>query len=166
MSLENTSLTLCVHVWSCTGISQRDYTNHYDHLLPRVPELRTSIATFFVDSVRHVFSLESYSFDVYLESSGRVWLIDFAPLNDKLDYLLFSRADLDRLAGECAELCGTESDAETVAAACEFRTLDASTAVQPGKYSAHRVPYEVASASTTDEIVQLATKLKRMQGQE
>ncbi|GAA6080809.1 cell division cycle protein 123 homolog, partial [Tachysurus ichikawai] len=76
------------------GISQRDYTQHYQHISKQEVSISSSIQQFFRENVQHQFLNEDFVLDVYRDSTGRVWLIDFNPFGEVTDSLLFTWEEL------------------------------------------------------------------------
>lgn len=79
------------------GISQRNHTQHYPHLLRDRYMIRSFLLEFFDDVIVHRFAhdkLKNYVFDVYLDKSERVWLLDFNVWSIQTDALLFEWEEL------------------------------------------------------------------------
>lgn len=54
--------------------------------------IRSNIINFFVNTIQHTFAkgkIQNYVFDVYIDKSERVWLIDFNVWGERTDSLLF-----------------------------------------------------------------------------
>uniref|UniRef100_A0A8D1FQ95 Translation initiation factor eIF2 assembly protein n=1 Tax=Sus scrofa TaxID=9823 RepID=A0A8D1FQ95_PIG len=76
------------------GISQRDYTQYYDHISKQKEEICRCIQDFFKKHIQYKFLDEDFVFDIYRDSRGKVWLIDFNPFGEVTDALLFTWEEL------------------------------------------------------------------------
>ncbi|XP_039617221.1 cell division cycle protein 123 homolog [Polypterus senegalus] len=144
------------------GISQRDYTQYYDHISKQEGELCRSIQDFFKDNIQYAFLDEDFVFDVYRDSSGRVWLIDFNPFGEVTDSLLFTWEELTskcRPQGDDNEGNITEEDMPA------FRYTTSEVTVQPSPCLSYRIPRDFVDLSTGEDAYKLIDflKLKRNQ---
>mmetsp|Transcript_34396 Transcript_34396/g.75299 ORF Transcript_34396/g.75299 Transcript_34396/m.75299 type:complete len:403 (-) Transcript_34396:40-1248(-) len=98
------------------AVSQRNHTQHYQHLTKSYMKIRSQILEFFVDAVQNRFAsgaISKYVFDCYVDKNGRVWLMDFNPWSTRTDSLLFTWEELLRIAADAAndELQSAANDA-------------------------------------------------------
>ena len=87
------------------AVSQRNHTQHYQHLTNSYMKIRSQIREFFVDTVQNRFAsgaISKYVFDCYVDKNGRVWLVDFNPWSTRTDSLLFTWEELLRIAADAA----------------------------------------------------------------
>ncbi|XP_007504021.1 cell division cycle protein 123 homolog isoform X2 [Monodelphis domestica] len=101
-------------------------------------------------------------FDVYRDSMGKVWLIDFNPFGEVTDSLLFTWEELisgKNLKGEHNEGEALEQDSPT------FRCTNSEVTVQPSPYLSYRLPKDFVDLSTGEDAHKLIDflKLKRNQ---
>uniref|UniRef100_A0A8C6YS83 Translation initiation factor eIF2 assembly protein n=1 Tax=Nothoprocta perdicaria TaxID=30464 RepID=A0A8C6YS83_NOTPE len=139
------------------GISQRDYTQYYDHISKQHEEICRSIQEFFKRNIQYKFLDEDCK---YLK--GRVWLVDFNPFGEVTDSLLFTWEELmsgNSLKGEQGEGEATEQDCPV------FRCTNSKVTVQPSPYLSYRLPKDFVDLSTGEDVHKLIDflKLKRNQ---
>lgn len=82
-------------IW--VGISQRNHTQHYPHLLQDKYRFQELVLDFFENVVCYQFAnnkLSNYVFDVYIDKSDRVWLLDFNVWSIQTDALLYTWEEL------------------------------------------------------------------------
>ncbi|XP_040403287.1 cell division cycle protein 123 homolog [Cygnus olor] len=144
------------------GISQRDYTQYYDHISTQCEEICRSIQEFFEKHIQYKFLDEDFVFDVYRDSRGKVWLIDFNPFGEVTDSLLFTWDELTsgrNLKGDQSEEEATEQDYPV------FRCTNSKVTVQPSPYLSYRLPKDFVDLSTGEDVHKLIDflKLKRNQ---
>ncbi|KAL6459638.1 hypothetical protein MHYP_G00313970 [Metynnis hypsauchen] len=142
------------------GISQRDYTQHYQHISKQEASISSSILLFFRNHIQHQFPDEDFVLDVYRDSMGRVWLIDFNPFGEVTDSLLFTWEELT--SGN--SLTDTEDTAlqETPA----FRYTTSEVTVQPSPCLSYRIPRDFLDLSTGEDAYKLIDFLKLKKGQQ
>ncbi|KPP65888.1 cell division cycle protein 123-like [Scleropages formosus] len=90
------------------GISQRDYTQHYQHISKQQLDICHAIQEFFTNHIQYKFLDEDFVFD------GRVWLIDLNPFGEVTNSLLFTWEELtsgQNLRTEQAEGALSQQDA-------------------------------------------------------
>ncbi|XP_077194059.1 translation initiation factor eIF2 assembly protein isoform X1 [Paroedura picta] len=98
------------------GISQRDYTQYYEHISKQKEEICRCIQEFFKKHIQYKFFDEDFVFDVYRDSRGRVWLIDFNPFGEVTDSLLFTWEEVlsgNNLKDEQSEGAAMEQESTT-----------------------------------------------------
>uniref|UniRef100_A0A8C6QWA1 Translation initiation factor eIF2 assembly protein n=1 Tax=Nannospalax galili TaxID=1026970 RepID=A0A8C6QWA1_NANGA len=81
------------------GISQRDYTQYYDHISKQKEKICRCI--------------QDFVFDIYRDSREKEWLIDFNPFGEVTDSLLFTWEELTseiNLKGDFSEGDAQEQD--------------------------------------------------------
>ncbi|KAM7128989.1 translation initiation factor eIF2 assembly protein isoform X2 [Mycteria americana] len=101
-------------------------------------------------------------FDVYRDSRGKIWLIDFNPFGEVTDSLLFTWEELTsgkNLKGDQGEGEATEQDYPV------FRCTNSKVTVQPSPYLSYRLPKDFVDLSTGEDVHKLIDflKLKRNQ---
>ncbi|XP_008000453.1 translation initiation factor eIF2 assembly protein isoform X2 [Chlorocebus sabaeus] len=144
------------------GISQRDYTQYYDHISKQKEEICRCIQDFFKKHIQYKFLDEDFVFDIYRDSRGKVWLIDFNPFGEVTDSLLFTWEELiseNNLNGDFSEVDAQEQDSPA------FRCTDSEVTVQPSPYLSYRLPKDFVDLSTGEDAHKLIDflKLKRNQ---
>uniref|UniRef100_A0AAQ5YHK3 Translation initiation factor eIF2 assembly protein n=1 Tax=Amphiprion ocellaris TaxID=80972 RepID=A0AAQ5YHK3_AMPOC len=131
------------------AISQRDYTQYYQHILKQEPQICQAIQEFFSQHIQYNFLDEDFVFDVYRDSQGRVWLIDLNPFGEVTDSLLFSWDELTS-GEEIAQ--GQEGPA--------FRYTTSEVTVQPSPCLSYRIPRDFVDLSTGEDAYKLIDFLK------
>ncbi|EHB07535.1 Cell division cycle protein 123-like protein [Heterocephalus glaber] len=144
------------------GISQRDYTQYYDHISKRKEEICRCIQDFFRKHIQYKFLDEDFVFDIYRDSRGKVWLIDFNPFGEVTDSLLFTWEELiseKNLKGDFSEGDAQEQDSPA------FRCTNSEVTVQPSPYLSYQLPKDFVDLSTGEDAHKLIDflKLKRNQ---
>ncbi|XP_018890216.1 translation initiation factor eIF2 assembly protein isoform X2 [Gorilla gorilla gorilla] len=144
------------------GISQRDYTQYYDHISKQKEEICRCIQDFFKKHIQYKFLDEDFVFDIYRDSRGKVWLIDFNPFGEVTDSLLFTWEELvseNNLNGDFSEVDAQEQDSPA------FRCTNSEVTVQPSPYLSYRLPKDFVDLSTGEDAHKLIDflKLKRNQ---
>ncbi|XP_008703662.1 cell division cycle protein 123 homolog [Ursus maritimus] len=144
------------------GISQRDYTQYYDHISKQKDEICRCIQDFFRKHIQYKFLDEDFVFDIYRDSRGKVWLIDFNPFGEVTDSLLFTWEELisgRNLKGDFSEGDALEQDSPA------FRCTNSEVTVQPSPYLSYRLPKDFVDLSTGEDAHKLIDflKLKRNQ---
>ncbi|XP_005993898.1 translation initiation factor eIF2 assembly protein [Latimeria chalumnae] len=145
------------------GISQRDYTQHYDHICKQKADISKSIQVFFRDHVQYKFLDEDFVFDVYRDSRGKIWLVDFNPFGEVTDSLLFTWEELtsgQNLKCESSEGEATEQDLPA------FRDTTSEVTVQPSPYLSYRLPKDFVDLSTGEDAYKLMDFLKLRRNQQ
>uniref|UniRef100_A0AAR2LZ66 Translation initiation factor eIF2 assembly protein n=1 Tax=Pygocentrus nattereri TaxID=42514 RepID=A0AAR2LZ66_PYGNA len=132
------------------GISQRDYTQHYQHISKQEASISSSILLFFKNHIQHQFPDEDFVLDVYRDSMGRVWLIDFNPFGEVTDSLLFTWEELT--SGNSL------TDSEDTSPA--FRYTTSEVTVQPSPCLSYRIPRDFLDLSTGEDAYKLIDFLK------
>ncbi|XP_063301525.1 translation initiation factor eIF2 assembly protein [Pelobates fuscus] len=144
------------------GISQRDYTQYYEHICKQDTDIRRSIQHFFQGHIQYNFLDEDFVFDIYKDSQGKIWLIDFNPFGEVTDSLLFTWEEL--MSGRT--LLAAHGDGEAVEQDCPtFRYTSSEATVQPSPYLSYRLPKDFVDLSTGEDAHKLLDflKLKRNQ---
>uniref|UniRef100_A0A6I8SD83 Translation initiation factor eIF2 assembly protein n=1 Tax=Xenopus tropicalis TaxID=8364 RepID=A0A6I8SD83_XENTR len=135
------------------GISQRDYTQYYDHISKQKEEIRKSIQYFFQEHIQYNFPNEDFVFDVYKDSQGKIWLIDFNPFGEVTDSLLFTWDELRR-SWNLSDVENEEQDCPT------FRYTNSEVTVQPSPFLSYRLPKDFVDLSTGEDAHKLIDFLK------
>ncbi|KAF7246701.1 hypothetical protein EYD10_07390 [Varanus komodoensis] len=139
------------------GISQRDYTQYYEHISKQKEEICRCIQEFFQKHIQYKFFNEDFVFDVYRDSMGRVWLIDFNPFGEVTDSLLFTWEELrsgNSLKEDQSEAAAMEQDYPA------FRCTNSNLTVQPSPYLSYRLPKDFVDLSTGEDVHKLIDLLK------
>ncbi|ERE80325.1 putative cell division cycle protein [Cricetulus griseus] len=139
------------------GISQRDYTQYYDHISKQKEEICRCIQDFFKEHIQYKFLDEDFVFDIYRDSRGKVWLIDFNPFGEVTDSLLFTWEDLtseNNLRGDFGEGASQGQDSPA------FRCTNSEVTVQPSPYLSYRLPKDFVDLSTGEDVHKLIDFLK------
>uniref|UniRef100_A0A2I3HU86 Translation initiation factor eIF2 assembly protein n=1 Tax=Nomascus leucogenys TaxID=61853 RepID=A0A2I3HU86_NOMLE len=96
-------------------------------------------------------------FDIYRDSRGKVWLIDFNPFGEVTDSLLFTWEELiseNNLNGDFSEVDAQEQDSPA------FRCTNSEVTVQPSPYLSYRLPKDFVDLSTGEDAHKLIDFLK------
>uniref|UniRef100_A0A663M013 Translation initiation factor eIF2 assembly protein n=1 Tax=Athene cunicularia TaxID=194338 RepID=A0A663M013_ATHCN len=102
-------------------------------------------------------------FDVYRDSRGRTWLIDFNPFGEVTDSLLFTWEELT--SGK--NLKGDHDEGETTEQDCPvFRCTNSKVTVQPSPYLSYRLPKDFVDLSTGEDVHKLIDFLKLVRSNE
>uniref|UniRef100_A0A4W3J4I9 Translation initiation factor eIF2 assembly protein n=1 Tax=Callorhinchus milii TaxID=7868 RepID=A0A4W3J4I9_CALMI len=139
------------------GIAQRDHTQYYDHVCKLEADILTAIKDFFRKQIQYKFLDEDFVFDVYRDSKGKVWLIDFNPFGEVTDSLLFSWKELmsgQNVRGESSEEEPMDPDSPA------FRYTRSEVTVQPSPYLSYRLPKDFVDLSTGEDAHKLIDFLK------
>ncbi|XP_053107322.1 cell division cycle protein 123 homolog isoform X4 [Hemicordylus capensis] len=144
------------------GISQRDYTQYYEHISKQKEEICRCIQEFFKKHIQYKFFDEDFVFDVYRDSMGRVWLIDFNPFGEVTDSLLFTWEELsgNSLKDDQSEGAAMEQDYPS------FRCTNSNLTVQPSPYLSYRLPKDFVDLSTGEDVHKLIDLLKLKRNQQ
>uniref|UniRef100_A0A7N8XKY8 Translation initiation factor eIF2 assembly protein n=1 Tax=Mastacembelus armatus TaxID=205130 RepID=A0A7N8XKY8_9TELE len=137
------------------AISQRDYTQFYQHILKQEEQTCQAIQEFFSQHIQYNFLDEDFVFDVYRDSQGRVWLIDLNPFGEVTDSLLFTWEELTS-GGEISQ------QQECPA----FRYTTSEVTVQPSPCLSYRIPRDFVDLSTGEDAYKLIDFLKLKSEQE
>ncbi|KAM8884373.1 translation initiation factor eIF2 assembly protein [Synchiropus picturatus] len=137
------------------AISQRDYTQFYQHVLKQEQQICQAIQDFFSLHVQYRFLDEDFVFDVYRDSQGRVWLIDLNPFGEVTDSLLFS---WDELTSGGA--VGQQQEGPA------FRCTTSEVTVQPSPCLSYRIPRDFVDLSTGEDAYKLIDFLKLTKSQQ
>uniref|UniRef100_A0A8C5W928 Translation initiation factor eIF2 assembly protein n=1 Tax=Leptobrachium leishanense TaxID=445787 RepID=A0A8C5W928_9ANUR len=145
------------------GISQRDYTQYYEHVGKQETDLCKSIEHFFQEHIQYKFLDEDFVFDIYKDSKGKIWLIDFNPFGEVTDSLLFTWDEL--MTGRAPT--NTEVGGEAVEQDSPvFRYTSSETTVQPSPYLSYRLPKDFVDLSTGEDAHKLLDFLKLNRNQQ
>uniref|UniRef100_A0A0B8RRB4 Translation initiation factor eIF2 assembly protein n=1 Tax=Philothamnus irregularis TaxID=1899461 RepID=A0A0B8RRB4_9SAUR len=144
------------------AISQRDYTQYYEHISKQKEEICRCIQDFFTKHIQYKFLDEDFVFDVYRDSMGRVWLIDFNPFGEVTDSLLFTWEEIrsgNSLKNDQTEGAAMEEESPS------FRCTNSSLTVQPSPYLSYRLPKDFVDLSTGEDVHKLIDLLKLKRNQ-
>ncbi|XP_067915650.1 translation initiation factor eIF2 assembly protein isoform X1 [Heterodontus francisci] len=131
------------------GIAQRDHTQYYDHVCNQEANILSSIVDFFGNQVQYKFLDEDFVFDVYRDSEGKVWLIDFNPFGEVTNSLLFSWEELTS-----GQTISKDLDSPV------FRYITSEMTVQPSPYLSYRLPKDFVDLSRGEDAHKLIDFLK------
>uniref|UniRef100_A0A674MEZ3 Translation initiation factor eIF2 assembly protein n=1 Tax=Takifugu rubripes TaxID=31033 RepID=A0A674MEZ3_TAKRU len=137
------------------AVSQRDYTQYYQHILKQEEQICQAVEAFFSQHIQYNFLDEDFVFDVYRDSQGRVWLIDLNPFGEVTDSLLFSWEELT--SGDL-----TQQQQEGPA----FRYATSEVTVQPSPCLSYRIPRDFVDLSTGEDAYKLIDFLKLKKSQQ
>ncbi|NWH65885.1 CD123 protein, partial [Geococcyx californianus] len=150
------------------GISQRDYTQYYDHISKQHEEICRSVQEFFEKHIQYRFLDEDCK---YLKASiskwsmgGKVWLIDFNPFGEVTDSLLFTWEELTSGKNLKGEQC--EGEATTEQDSPVFRCTNSEVTVQPSPYLSYGLPKDFVDLSTGEDVHKLIDFLKLVSSSE
>uniref|UniRef100_A0A8C8FV92 Translation initiation factor eIF2 assembly protein n=1 Tax=Oncorhynchus tshawytscha TaxID=74940 RepID=A0A8C8FV92_ONCTS len=139
------------------GISQRDYTQYYHHISKQEAQICHSIQEFFSQHVQYHFLDEDFVLDVYIDSWGKVWLIDLNPFGEVTDSLLFTWEELT--SGNSLSANQEQGDtAQQVSPVFRYTTSDVT--VQPSPCLSYRIPRDFVDLSTGEDAYKLIDFLK------
>ncbi|XP_040199329.1 cell division cycle protein 123 homolog isoform X1 [Rana temporaria] len=141
------------------GISQRDYTQYYDHICKQKEDIQRSIQKCFQKDIQYNFFDEDFVFDIYRDSEGKVWIIDFNPFGEVTDSLLFSWEELTKGANP-----GDEENVDQDHPI--FRYTTSEVTVQPSPYLSYRLPKDFVDLSTGEDAHKLIDFLKLKKNQQ
>ncbi|XP_041059425.1 cell division cycle protein 123 homolog [Carcharodon carcharias] len=141
------------------GVAQRDHTQYYDHVCNQAANILSSILDFFRNQIQYKFLDEDFVFDVYRDSQGKVWLIDFNPFGEVTNSLLFSWEELT--SGQTISK-GDLRDPDSPA----FRYITSEMTVQPSPYLSYRLPKDFVDLSRGEDARKLIDFLKLTRSQE
>ncbi|MEQ2161998.1 hypothetical protein GOODEAATRI_015440 [Goodea atripinnis] len=130
------------------AISQRDYTQYYQHILKQEEQISQAIQEFFSQHVQYNFLDEDCELQLFL--SGKVWLIDLNPFGEVTDSLLFSWDEL--MSGGETAYQQQEGPA--------FRYTTSEVTVQPSPCLSYRIPRDFVDLSTGEDAFKLVDFLK------
>lgn len=119
---------------AAVGISQRDISMKYQHIVEGVHEFTLKILSFFENVVKGRFSLATFVFDCYVpEAAGAsTKLIDFSPFGCCTDPLLFEWEELETMRGSNME--------------ADFRFIDSDIPLKP-ESALYGVPFDFVDTS-------------------
>uniref|UniRef100_A0A8C6PHU9 Translation initiation factor eIF2 assembly protein n=1 Tax=Nothobranchius furzeri TaxID=105023 RepID=A0A8C6PHU9_NOTFU len=132
------------------AISQRDYTQYYQHILTQEQNISHAIQDFFSQHIQYHFLDEDCELQIY-SPSGRVWLIDLNPFGEVTDSLLFRWDELTS-GGEAAQQLQQDGPA--------FRYTMSEVTVQPSPCLSYRIPRDFVDLSTGEDAYKLIDFLK------
>ncbi|TWW64458.1 Cell division cycle protein 123 -like protein [Takifugu flavidus] len=136
------------------AVSQRDYTQYYQHILKQEEQICQAVEAFFSQHIQYNFLDEDFVFDVYRDSQGRVWLIDLNPFGEVTDSLLFSWEEL------------TSGDLTQQQEGPAFRYATSEVTVQPSPCLSYRIPRDFVDLSTGEDAYKLIDFLKLKKSQQ
>ncbi|XP_064198633.1 translation initiation factor eIF2 assembly protein [Anguilla rostrata] len=145
------------------GISQRDYTQYYQHIYKQQDAICSSILDFFKEHVQYKFLEEDFVLDVYRDSWGRVWLIDLNPFGEVTDSLLFTWEELTSGHNLMTNQMEGDPAQQEVPA---FRYTTSEVTFQPSPCLSYRIPRDFVDLSTGEDAYKLIDFLKLQKSQQ
>uniref|UniRef100_A0A3Q3WFC6 Translation initiation factor eIF2 assembly protein n=1 Tax=Mola mola TaxID=94237 RepID=A0A3Q3WFC6_MOLML len=136
------------------AISQRDYTQYYQHILKQEEQICQAIQEFFIQHIQYNFLDEDFVLTVFHILQGKVWLIDLNPFGEVTESLLFSWGEL--MSGEITQQ--QEGPA--------FRYTTSEVTVQPSPCLSYRIPRDFVDLSTGEDAYKLIDFLKLKKSQQ
>lgn len=133
------------------GISQRNHTQHYPHLLQDKSRFQELILDFFDNVVCHQFAnnqRSNYVFDVYIDKSDRVWLLDFNVWSIQTDALLYTWEELVDI--EIPVLLNEEAD-ENNNDWLELRVVETALEVRQDPLASYRAPMDTVQLASSSQ---------------
>jgi hypothetical protein len=145
------------------GISQRDLSQRFQHIVENADTLKDSICDFYWNVVRAKFHLISYAFDCYVPESenATIKVIDFNPVEDTTSPLLFSWEDVYELTQ--SNYPSSQQVSESSRAAydtVEFRFIDQDLPIKP-ESALYGVPYDFVDTSHGSALSSLLDQAQR-----
>jgi len=131
------------------GACQRDHCNYFPFMRSYIETARSQIDNFFTESIRNVFSLQNYIFDVYIDGRTRVWLVDINPFSVVTDPLLFDWEDLAQLHSDTSS---SPETSDVTAAPWPIRFVENPTQIRPSLSMTTRFPRDLIDLSNADVI--------------
>jgi hypothetical protein len=123
------------------GISQRNHSQHYPHLMKDWTQIRDTIHDFFDDYIQHRYAndhVENYVVDVYVDQKDRVWVIDFNCWSHTTDALLFEWRELVSSTSLTVDQDNLEDDEEPP----QMRIVETEQQVRHDPLSSYRAPID------------------------
>uniref|UniRef100_A0A673K8A1 Translation initiation factor eIF2 assembly protein n=1 Tax=Sinocyclocheilus rhinocerous TaxID=307959 RepID=A0A673K8A1_9TELE len=140
------------------AISQRDYTQHYQHIAKQEDSISSAILEFFRDHIQYQFPDEDCKC-----ISGRVWLIDFNSFGEVTDSLLFTWEELTSGKNLTANQMQEDTALQDGPA---FRYTTSEVTVQPSPCLSYRIPRDFLDLTTGEDAYKLIDFLKLKKGQQ
>lgn len=131
------------------GVSQRDFSNYYEHIASQETEIIQDIMSFFHEKVNGKLADDNYVFDIYRQSKDNVILVDFNPFGATTDALLFEWDDL------LTNSLQIENNQKPV-----FKFVTNGLGVQPNPYRCYALPQDFVHLSTGEDPYKLIDFLK------
>ncbi|TRY63706.1 hypothetical protein TCAL_03615 [Tigriopus californicus] len=122
------------------GVSQRDVSTFFDHLLADRVNILGDIRSFFGEYIQSRFHLAHYTFDVVRSTKDRVQLVDFAPWGGVTDPLLFDWHELANLSPDSETLC---------------RFIPTAAGIQPNGLRQYSLPRDMVDLATGQDPLKL-----------
>jgi hypothetical protein len=136
------------------GISQRECSTFYPHLLDSKNAIKEAIVQFFMNNIQNKFADPNFICDVYVTKEYDVWLVDINPFIEDTEPLLFEWDEL------------LETDTDTAAAqVVDFRIIDANNMMQPNMNLTSRVPFDMVGLSLEEfssQLSEIEDKMKQV----
>jgi len=125
------------------GISQRHYNTFFDYLVQNKEKILRGITNFFNSRIKDEFAESNYTFDVYINSQNRFYVLDFNPFGELTDALLFTWDELNGIDNAT----NIDVDSEDF-----FRIVTESNNIQPSPYMRYGMPTDVVDLACGEDI--------------
>lgn len=146
------------------GISQRDLSQRFQHIVENDDILKDSICEFYWNVVRDKFHLPSYVFDCYVPESenASIKVVDFNPIEDTTNPLLFSWEDVYdlRTQSNCPTSQQVSESSMSGDDTVEFRFIDNDMPIKP-ESALYGVPYDFVDTSHGSALSSLLDQAQR-----
>lgn len=125
---------------SLIAVSPRDWPAYHSHIATYRKDIVNDIVSIFKEKIKETFPLDDYVFDVYRETKDEVFLIDFAPFDEKATQsLAFEWNELQN--DLCLDIEGEDDP--------EFRYLPEDCGIQPNPRNNYGIPHDVINLFQT-----------------
>jgi D123 len=138
------------HYNIAVGISQRNHSQHYPHLIDDCARIRSFVIEFFEDVICHRFAnnqLSQYVFDIYLDKSDRVWLLDFNVWSIQTDSLLYTWEELVDMP--IPLLVGDDDDVVGDRDFPQLRVVERALEVRHDPLASYRAPLDTVTLASS-----------------
>lgn len=124
------------------GISQRHTNTYFDYLINSKDRILSGINNFFNRKIKNLFADDCFTFDLYIDSQNRFYLVDFNPFGEITDPMLFSWEELRGIDAD-----SIESSSDTI-----FRIVTESNNIQPSPYMKYGLPTDIVDLASGEDI--------------
>lgn len=147
---------------SIVGISQRDLSQRFQHIVENADMLKDSICDFYWNVVRDKFHLLNYAFDCYVPESenASVRVIDFNPIEETTNPLLFSWEDVYASSQTHPTSQQVFESSSAAKGTVKFRYIDQDMPIKP-ESALYGVPYDFVDTSHGSALSSLLDQAQR-----
>ena len=134
------------------GISQRNHTQHYPHLLKDKFQFQSLILDFHENVICQQFAsnrLQNYVFDVYIDRRNRVWIVDFNVWSIQTDALLYTWEEL-------VDIKIPPDSVEVPTDWPELRVVENALEVRQDPLASYRAPIDTVNLASNQQPQQVA----------